>query len=68
MKILYRNTFPPQTPQGLDAKHGGEVFPVNERCMVWEAQLLEKARVREEVEKRSFHKSPGDPDWDSESS
>jgi hypothetical protein len=21
-----------QTPQGLDAQHGGELFPVDERC------------------------------------
>jgi hypothetical protein len=29
----------------------------------WEAMLIEKTRIREEVERRSFHRAPGDPDW-----
>ena len=29
----------------------------------WQAMLDEKALLREEAEKRSFHKAPGDSDW-----
>jgi hypothetical protein len=29
----------------------------------WQAMLDEKARLREEAERQSFHKGPGDPDW-----
>jgi hypothetical protein len=29
----------------------------------WQAMLDEKALLREEALKRSFHKAPGDPDW-----
>jgi hypothetical protein len=29
----------------------------------WEMMLIEKQRIREEAERRSFHKAPGDPDW-----
>jgi hypothetical protein len=29
----------------------------------WERMLLEKEMLREERERRSFHKAPGDPDW-----
>jgi hypothetical protein len=30
----------------------------------WERMLYEKELLREEAEKRSFHKAPGDPDFD----
>ena len=29
----------------------------------WQAMLDEKAFLREEAERRGFHKAPGDPDW-----
>jgi hypothetical protein len=29
----------------------------------WELTLLEQERRREQAERRSFHKVPGDPDW-----
>jgi hypothetical protein len=31
---------------------------------VWEQQILRKELAREEAEKRSFNKAPGDPDWE----
>ena len=30
----------------------------------WQAMLDEKELLRKEAEARSFHKAPGDPDWD----
>ena len=32
----------------------------------WELNLIEKQRIREEAERRSFHKAQGDPDWSGE--
>jgi hypothetical protein len=31
---------------------------------VWEWNLLQKQLRREEAERRSFHKAPGDSDWE----
>ena len=29
----------------------------------WELKLIQKEHAREEAERRSFHKAPGDADW-----
>jgi hypothetical protein len=60
---LLRNSGKPRAGGDRDRNFG---LPGARQAIIdgqWELKLIQKEHAREEAERRSFHKAPGDADW-----